>query len=161
MSSSFDFDQLQSFSAGTIGPPGQRVFFLQAASTGEIVSLRLEKQLVAALADAFEVAIANYDVIEGDGRGNEVMEPLQMPVVAEWVVGGLGVAYDPAERKIVVMAEELTDADDPAKARFCLDRRLLIAFTHGARAVLDAGRPTCPLCDRPVDPDGHFCPRMN
>ena len=76
MSSSFDFDQLQSFSAGTIGPPGQRVFFLQAASTGEIVSLRLEKQLVAALADAFEVAIANYDVIEGDGRGNEVMEPL-------------------------------------------------------------------------------------
>ena len=50
MSSSFDFDQLQSFSAGTIGPPGQRVFFLQAASTGEIVSLRLEKQLVTRVA---------------------------------------------------------------------------------------------------------------
>ena len=23
------------------------------------------------------------------------------------------------------------------------------------------GRPKCPLCDFPMDPDGHICPRMN
>jgi hypothetical protein len=24
-----------------------------------------------------------------------------------------------------------------------------------------AGRPKCPLCDFPMNPDGHICPRMN
>jgi hypothetical protein len=31
---------------------------------------------------------------------------------------------------------------------------------HGAESV-DAGRPKCQLCDFPMDPSGHICPRWN
>ncbi|NDD97333.1 MAG: DUF3090 family protein, partial [Actinobacteria bacterium] len=24
-----------------------------------------------------------------------------------------------------------------------------------------AGRPDCVFCERPMNPEGHFCPRMN
>jgi uncharacterized repeat protein (TIGR03847 family) len=31
---------------------------------------------------------------------------------------------------------------------------------RGAEAVA-GGRPACPLCDMPMDPSGHVCPRWN
>ena len=27
--------------------------------------------------------------------------------------------------------------------------------------VISAGRPPCPLCDEPLDPEGHICVRTN
>jgi uncharacterized repeat protein (TIGR03847 family) len=49
------------------------------------------------------------------------------------------------------------------------DELLLVRITPGAaRAfvkrtaqVLDAGRPSCPFCGNPVDPEGHLCVRAN
>ena len=49
MSTSFELDDVDHLTTGTIGPPGQRVFYLQAAQGDQLVSLRLEKTLVAAL----------------------------------------------------------------------------------------------------------------
>ena len=51
MSTSFDFDEPDHFTAGTVGEPGHRIFFLQAAQAGSVATLRLEKQQVAALAE--------------------------------------------------------------------------------------------------------------
>ena len=50
MSASFSFDDVEHFTVGTLGPRGERVFYLQGRAEGELVSLRLEKQQVAALA---------------------------------------------------------------------------------------------------------------
>ncbi len=50
MGTSFDLPEPDRFTAGTVGPPGQRVFFLQASAEGHVVTLRLEKAQVAALA---------------------------------------------------------------------------------------------------------------
>jgi hypothetical protein len=30
-----------------------------------------------------------------------------------------------------------------------------------ALSVIGAGRPDCPFCGEPVDPDGHLCVRAN
>ena len=35
------------------------------------------------------------------------------------------------------------------------------AFVGRALRVLAAGRPPCPLCGQPLDPQGHLCPRRN
>jgi uncharacterized repeat protein (TIGR03847 family) len=35
------------------------------------------------------------------------------------------------------------------------------AFIDRARRVISAGRPPCPLCGLPLDPEGHVCPRQN
>ena len=35
------------------------------------------------------------------------------------------------------------------------------AFARRAVALVAAGRPACPFCGRPIDPQGHICPRAN
>ena len=35
------------------------------------------------------------------------------------------------------------------------------AFVTRAESVVSAGRPPCPFCGLPLDPDGHICPRQN
>jgi uncharacterized repeat protein (TIGR03847 family) len=84
------------------------------------------------------------------------------PVVAEWVVGSLGVSYDEEADRIVIVAEELVEeGDDGARARISATREQVAALSaQGAEAVA-AGRPPCPLCGQPLDPEGHTCVRLN
>jgi uncharacterized repeat protein (TIGR03847 family) len=35
------------------------------------------------------------------------------------------------------------------------------ALARHAAAIVAAGRPICVLCGRPIDPEGHFCPKRN
>ena len=167
MSSSFDLSTVNSFAAGTEGPAGQRVFYLQAVTDSQVVTLRLEKQQVSLLADYLERIVDNFDLV---ASAPVEMPDLYQPVIAEWVVGSIMVAIDENESKIIVIAAELTDEDDDAdedelpsgaQARFGLTRSQVEAFVRGAKSLVTSGRPTCPLCGRPVNPDGHFCPRLN
>ena len=94
MSASYDLNDLEHFTVGTIGPPGQRVFYLQAGVTGTVVSLKLEKQQVAALAEHLA------DVLRKISDDPDSIEPeadigLIDPVEAEWTVGDIGIGYDP------------------------------------------------------------------
>ncbi len=172
MSSSFDLPEVSAFAAGTEGPPGQRVFFLQAVSADQVVTLRLEKQQVALLADYLDRLLTTY---EFEPTVATTMPDLVQPVLPEWIVGSMMVAIDEARAKVVVIAEELELIDDEdeeedddfddestgAQARICLDRGQVEAFIAGAREVIGGGRPICRLCGGPIDADGHACPRMN
>ena len=51
MSQSFDFATPDLFTAGTIGPPGQRVFYLQARESDTLVTLKCEKEQVRVLGE--------------------------------------------------------------------------------------------------------------
>lgn len=159
MSSSIEFDDVEHLTTGTIGPPGQRVFYLQAAQGGQLVSLRLEKTLVAALVRYLGALLAD---LPPAGPLPEDLE-LREPVVAEWVVGGLGASYDEPSDRVVLIAEELTDDEeqDRAVARFAATRERMAAFAMHSAAVVEAGRPPCPLCGQPLDPEGHVCARLN
>jgi uncharacterized repeat protein (TIGR03847 family) len=180
MSSSFDLTNVDRFTAGTVGPTGKRVFYLQATGEGEIVTLRLEKQQVAALAE-YLAGILD-DLPEMTGPTPEASGELVEPVIAEWVVGSLGVAWDETADRVVLVAEELvpvaeTDEDagmglevdeepelplvDAATARFRLTRGQVASFVVTARDLVAAGRPPCPICGRPLNPEGHICPRSN
>jgi uncharacterized repeat protein (TIGR03847 family) len=110
MTSSFDFDAPDHVTAGAIGPPGQRVFYLQARQEGEVVSLRLEKQQVAALCE-YLAGILNDLATVTDAVPTDL--DLIEPVVAEWVTGALAVAYEEADDRILLVAEEFVpDLDD-------------------------------------------------
>jgi uncharacterized repeat protein (TIGR03847 family) len=175
--SSFDLPSPDVFTAGTVGPPGQRVFYLQARDGDLIITVRCEKQQVAALADYFDGLLddlepAPYPVTETD---LELVEPL-VPI---WTVGPIGVAYDDPEDRVVVVLEELvvdgadddggeeptaeapeaTEATDTVRVR--LTRAQVSSFVRRSRELVAAGRPPCRFCGLPVDPEGHPCPRMN
>jgi uncharacterized repeat protein (TIGR03847 family) len=159
--SSFDLPSPDAFTTGTVGPPGQRVFYLQARDGDLVVTVRCEKQQVAALADYFaglldDLEPAPYGVATSDLHLAEPFDEL-------WTVGPIGVAYDEPGDRIVVVLEELVDeeADDGASVKVRLNRAQVSAFVTRAHELVAAGRPPCRFCGLPLDPEGHACPRMN
>ena len=158
MSESFDITDVDHLTTGTVGEPGKRVFFLQAASGGQVVSLRLEKTQVAALSAYLTAMLAD---LPPPGDLPDDMDLIE-PVVAEWVVGSLGVSYDEEADRVVLVAEELVDEGaDAASVRIVATREQIAALSaHGAEIVA-AGRPPCSLCGQPLDPEGHVCVRLN
>lgn len=169
MGSSFELDDVERFTAGTIGPRGQRVFYLQVVGDGSVVSLRLEKQQVLALA---EYLAGVLDDLPPDPTPipDEELELIE-PVVAEWVVANIGVAYAESDDRVVLWTDELVENDDeeeeqvapaePATARFKVSRARVAAFITRARELVAAGRPPCPYCGRPLDDDGSWCSCYN
>jgi uncharacterized repeat protein (TIGR03847 family) len=158
MSGSFELPDVDHLTAGTVGPPGQRVFYLQAGHDGRVVSLRLEKGQVAALCRYLHELLADLPPVEPAGADMDLIEP----VVAEWVVGSLGVSYDEEDDRVLLVAEELVEeGEEGAEARIRATREQVAALTRHGNAVVAAGRPPCPLCGAPLDPEGHMCVRLN
>jgi uncharacterized repeat protein (TIGR03847 family) len=163
-----DLPDLDRFTAGTVGPAGQRVFYLQAVAGAEVVTLQLEKTQVAALAQYLAELLRDLP----SPAEAEVPTDLDLlePVQPEWIVGQLGVVFDENRDRMVVRADELAleddgdaDPDDTtgAMARFALTRGQVQAFVVRATTLVTAGRPPCPLCGRPIDPEGHMCIKTN
>jgi len=158
VSTSFEIPEIDVLTTGTVGPPGQRVFFLQARNGDQVVSLRLEKTQVAALVTYLTNLLTDLPAT-GDGPTDlDLIEP----VVAEWVVGSLGVSYDEDADRIVVVAEEaVEEGEEGARARITATREQIAALARHGTEVVQAGRPPCSLCGQPVDPEGHMCIRLN
>jgi uncharacterized repeat protein (TIGR03847 family) len=177
----FVFDTPERFVCGTVGPPGQRTFFLQAVQGPRIVSVQLEKVQVAVLADRM-----GQILVELERRGVEAAaveapkgddeRPLDEPLRDEFRVDTLTIAWDSDHDEIVVEArseieaEEESDeipeiADDaeegPDLVRVRLAPELAAGFVRRSARVLSAGRPPCPFCGQPLNPEGHICPRGN
>ena len=159
MSESFDIPDVEHLTAGTVGRPGQRIFFLQVASGGQVVSLRLEKTQVAALSAYLTAMLADLPPAADDVPGDMA---LIEPVVAEWVVGSLGVSYDEEADRVVLVAEELVEEDaEAASVRIVATREQVAALSARGAELVAAGRPPCSLCGQPLDPEGHVCVRLN
>jgi uncharacterized repeat protein (TIGR03847 family) len=172
---SFELDAPDHFTAGAIGPPGQRVFYLQGREGGRVITLKVEKEHVRALAEYLGGLLARVKGAPSPSRrGAELLEPLE-PV---WDVGSIAVGYDEPRDRVVVEASELLEAEEdevetrgegageesgpqPAMARFRITRAQAAAFVERASELMKGGRPSCPICSRPMDPEGHVCPRSN
>jgi uncharacterized repeat protein (TIGR03847 family) len=168
VSESFDLGDVAVFTAGAVGPPGQRTFYLQARTGQSSVAWKVEKQQVAALGEFLQRMLS--DLPQPDAVPDESTVALVEPVEAQWPVGSLGVAYDGDEDRILVAADELVETDeegnpapgvDQATARVRITRAQALAFVATAERLMEGGRPPCPLCGRPMNPDGHICPRTN
>jgi uncharacterized repeat protein (TIGR03847 family) len=154
---------------GAVGQPGQRTFFLQASQGYETVSLKLEKEQVFALARAVEEILHELEQREVRPVADDEEPPvsdlvLRQPLEPVFVVGQMGLVFDQTSDRIVLVVQELTaqdEADDAASARFWVSLGQMRALSRMAKEVVSGGRPTCPLCQRPIDPSGHFCPRGN
>lgn len=157
MTDSFEFRDADVFWPGAEGPPGSRVFFLVGGSEGDMVFLKCEKQQVAALGEYLRALLEDLSPeVEPTKELGDVT-----PLPFSWTVGSIGVAYDAPREKIVVVLEELTEEDTPATARFSFSFSMAAAFAGYALELVEQGRPSCPFCGGPIDPDGHNCPRMN
>jgi uncharacterized repeat protein (TIGR03847 family) len=183
----FAFEPPERFVAGTVGPPGERTFYLQARGGGRLVSVVLEKVQVSLLAEKLEELLAEahqrfaleLPPASSDPPDNE---PLDSPVEEEFRVGTLGLAFDVEDNSVIIEAiaaddtgefdtetdEETEDegetpgvSDELDRLRVRLTPAAVREFIDRARRVVAAGRPPCPLCGQPLDTSGHLCPRHN
>jgi len=166
---SFEIDAPDHFTAGAIGPPGQRVFYLQSREGGRVITLKVEKEHVRALGEYLGGLLIRLKGSPTSGRGAELLEPIQ----PAWDVGSIAVGYDERQDRVVVEASEILEEAEgeeesreesgpqPAMARFRITRAQAAAFVDRANELMKGGRPSCPICSRPMDPEGHVCPRSN
>ncbi|MBV8559967.1 MAG: DUF3090 family protein [Acidimicrobiia bacterium] len=158
MGDSYDLDDVDLLTAGTVGPPGERVFYLQARRGSELLTLKVEKTQVAALVRYLGTLLADLPPPEELPPNLELVEPIE----PKWVVGTLGVSYDEDADRFVLLAEELVEeGEDGAMARIGATRDQIAGLVLRGAELVDAGRPPCPFCGLPLDPAGHICPRAN
>lgn len=153
---------------GFVGEPGQRVFYLQAQSELGTSTVKCEKGQVAALAEHLEQLLADLPAIESTSLMAADLQPSYDP--PRFVLGTIGLAYDADTDHVVVVLEEIVVIDEEADddfeperdgLRLEITRDVASVFCRRAREIVAAGRPACRWCGRPIDRDGHPCPRMN
>jgi uncharacterized repeat protein (TIGR03847 family) len=103
-----ELDPVERITAGTVGPPGERVFYLQGRKGDQLVSLLVEKQQVQLLAGAVVEILSRVGKETGQGPPEEEMA-LDEPIVAEWRAGRLSIGYDEERDLLMLEAEELLD----------------------------------------------------
>ncbi|UQX86636.1 DUF3090 family protein [Jatrophihabitans telluris] len=173
----FFFDQPRRFVVGTVGQPGERVFFLQASDDTRTVSVALEKSQVTILTERLEQLLEEVATRSGIPVPEAVdvdAEPLENPIDEEFRVAAMGLAYDTESGMIIIEAQAPAESTETAEAtlledteegpdalRVRLAHQAAFEFAERAKRVVAAGRPPCPLCNEPMDPNGHVCPRQN
>jgi uncharacterized repeat protein (TIGR03847 family) len=156
-----------------------RTFYLQATEDVRTISVAIEKQQVAVLAERLgslleEVASRFGADIPEDVPADLVdVGPLEVPLEEEFRVGTMGLGWDADSSAVVIELLAITegevdetvvldDTDEgPDAVRVFLSPVAARAFAERADRVINAGRRPCPLCAEPLDPAGHICPRQN
>ena len=163
-----DLNPVSRITIGAIGEPGQRIFLLQASQGSSTITLKIEKEQARVLASSTIELLEELDQ-KYPRTYTRLDKPLtsdlmlQQPVDPEFVVGQIGLGYDQEQDFVVLVVQEvqLERGGEPATARFWATRAQMRALSDHTLEVVNQGRPICPLCDSPIDPEGHFCPKSN
>jgi len=177
------YDDPDRFVAGTVGEPGARTFFLQARAGSRMTSVACEKEQVMALAERLDVMLdevaRRFDRDPVPQTSSEDTGPLEQPIEEEFRAGTMTLAWEADAERVVIEVfavvtgeqAELEEEEDPVTAAMESDDAEVFvvritelqarAFARRAVALVASGRPSCPFCGRPIDADGHICPRAN
>ncbi|TKV28826.1 DUF3090 domain-containing protein [Arthrobacter sp. NamB2] len=162
---------------GTIGVPGQRTFYLQVRTGKQIVSIAMEKQQSAQLAEKIDEILDQLITLDGNPFSVPASTPIELvdndqlePVEEQFRTGVMSLGWDPTTAQIVIEAYPITDLetedevfpeDEDAEAAEVLRVRMPVgtarAFAKRTREIVGAGRPICVICGQPIDADGHTC----
>ena len=176
----FSYDPPDRFVAGTVGQPGERTFYLQAAAGARVTTVALEKVQVSRLAERLDelldeelrLASGQSGGPAGAPAGRTDDDPLDLPLMEEFRVGVIALAWDRDDQRVVIEAQEETDSpvepladdvpeDGPGVLRVRITAAVARAFSRRALQLVSQGRAPCPLCGLPLDATGHVCPRQN
>ncbi|MFC8038049.1 DUF3090 domain-containing protein [Paenarthrobacter sp. NPDC057355] len=162
---------------GTIGRPGARTFYLQVRAGTQIVSIALEKQQSAQLAEKIDELLDQLSTVKDNpfsvpsSSPSELddNDPLEAPV-EQFRAGAMSLGWDPTTAQVVIEAypidADVDDVDEPLESNGPEDTEMLLvrmpvgtarAFTKRTLEIVAAGRPNCDICGYPMDAEGHSC----
>lgn len=151
---------------GTMGEPGQRVFYLQGSKGDNLISLVIEKQQAIALAESLTNLLRQlgYTVEQERAAGDIWTTDLRLrePLDVLFRVGQLGLGYSEEAQRLVVLTYELVEEGvEPNMVSFWITPTQAQTLVPHIRAMAKAGRPLCGNCGLAIDRAGHFCPNRN
>ncbi len=157
--------------ADAIGPPGQRVFYIQGQQDARTITLVAEKFQVQSLSVGVEQFLAEIqekypELEEASPEYVEDAMRIHPPVDPLFRVGELALGYDQENDLVILVTREVQSDEEseqePRVVRFWCARSQMRALAHWGIEVASRGRPLCPQCSAPIDPEeGHFCPKKN
>lgn len=166
MSATNDLGPVIHISAEAIGQPGQRRFRLRVLTeAGPTASLWLEKEQLNSLGDAIDTVLEdqNYQQLPRplDDLEADPVFPLNFSI--DFRVAQLSMGLNRDLRVVVLIAADASEADEPGTTSISFEFDYQRAYELRAQigSVVAAGRPPCPLCTGPMDPEGHVCVRTN
>jgi uncharacterized repeat protein (TIGR03847 family) len=175
MTEFIEFDPVDDIAAGAFGRPGERTFLIQARKGDAMLSVLVEKEqvhLFTVEAEQFLDGIAR-DVPEDPPSAVEDAGGAVSEAVPLFRARLIGIGYD-VDRGLVLieLREDAPDEEDdepppPADeseghvARVYATRGQIRVMIRNGAAAIEGGRPKCPLCGFPMNPDRHICPRWN
>lgn len=156
-----DLGPAERFTAGAVGAPGRRTFYLAVRAGGRTLTFLTEKAQVEAL------AVEGSDILDRHGitADEEAVDALLATGVGidlddgeeRFRVGEIAVSVAPSELITLI----LTSVEEDDAVSFVIVPEQFRAMAEVALDVVAAGRPTCRWCRLPMDPDGHECPARN
>src|SRR5258708_23099165 len=119
----YTYDPPERFVAGRVGQPGERTFYLQASGNGRVTSVALEEGQGSRLAERLEELLD--DELRSSGRKSSVPAaapvgladdgPLDLPLLEEFRVGVIALAWDAETERVVIEAQE--ESETPVEYR--------------------------------------------
>lgn len=169
-----ELQRVEKITAGAVGEPGERTFYIQAREGTRTITILVEKEQVELLATSILEILASVGRETGEGPPEEAME-LEPPLEPLWRAGRLSIGYVEDRDQMLLELEELVERPDeeegepasepdlpePARVRLWAAREQMLALSRHGAAVAARGRPRCRFCGNPIDPEGHTCPAMN
>ncbi len=175
-----ELEQVDKITAGAVGEPGERAFFVQARAGERLITIAVEKEQVELLGTSILEILATVGRETGEGPPEEELD-LEAPIESLWRAGRLSIGYAEDRDLLLLELEELVDdpagddpeaegaeeeearadAPEPARVRIWATREQMFALARHGAAVVARGRPRCRFCGNPIDPEGHMCPAMN
>jgi len=173
----YNFENPERFIAGTLGQPGSRTFYLQARDGPRIISVLIEKVQVSLLAERLtellsEVRERGANVPDEPTPADLDAGPLEEPINELFRVGTMAIVWNGDDETILVEARAMSEDSEEAETveeenedtdvvRVQLRPKQALAFAQRALEIVAAGRPPCPFCGQPLNPEGHICARRN
>lgn len=170
-----ELERVDRITAGAVGEPGERTFFLQAREGERLVTILVEKEQVELLGTSILEILATVGRETGEGPPSDELG-LEPPLEPLWRAGRLSIGYAEERDLLLLEIEELVERDEasdeepeppadegpePDRLRLWATREQMLALARHGAAVAARGRPKCRFCGNPMDPDGHMCPAMN
>ncbi len=179
-----DLYRVERLTAGAVGEPGQRTFYLQARRGSDLVTVVVEKQQVELLSQSILEILTRAGKETGEGPGESEME-LEEPLEPRWQAGRLAIGYDEDRDLMLLEIEELVETEESEegegtpqgegeeggreeanvaetdRVRLWATREQMLALSRQGVVVAARGRPRCRFCGNPIDLEGHTCPAMN
>lgn len=165
-----DLQPVTHITTDAIGQPGKRIFYIQGWQGTRTITLIVEKIQIQYLAVGLEQFLAEIyqrfpDLPDANAEYEEERMHISPPVDPLFRVGELGLGYDADKDMVVLVAREIVGEDeDPEQARvvrFWCSRTQIRSMCQWGMQVASRGRPICPQCGEPMEPEGHFCPKRN